>query len=241
MTNEQARQNLIANNLANAETNGFRRQMALFQERPPEPAADHGDRGGTLDLANVTGGRWMLPTKMDTTQGGLEQTGNPARRRRRRRGLPPPRAGGASPTSPATARWPWTRAARSCSPATRRARCSARTAGPSCSRAAPPARFTSTTAARSASATATPSWRRSPWSPPTTSARSAATASPTPARPRPAPDTQVRGGFLETSNVEPTTELTRLIESGRLLEANAKMITFQDQSLGKLLEAGAIG
>ena len=59
--------------------------------------------------------------------------------------------------------------------------------------------------------------------------------------PRPAPDTQVRGGFVENSNVDPTVELTRLIESGRLLESNAKMITFQDQSLGKLLEAGSVG
>ena len=44
MTNEQARQNLIANNLANAETNGFRRQMALFQERAAEPTCPTANR-----------------------------------------------------------------------------------------------------------------------------------------------------------------------------------------------------
>ena len=58
---------------------------------------------------------------------------------------------------------------------------------------------------------------------------------------RPAADVQVRGGFVEQSNVEATTELTRLIEAGRLLEANANMIRFQDSSLGRLIEASRVG
>lgn len=49
-------------------------------------------------------------------------------------------------------------------------------------------------------------------------------------------------GVTEGSNVDPTTELTRLMETQRLLEANANMIKFQDASLAKLVnEVGKIG
>ena len=48
-------------------------------------------------------------------------------------------------------------------------------------------------------------------------------------------------GYVEGSNVDPTRELTRLIEVHRLLEANANMIRHQDESLGRLIEAGKIG
>lgn len=50
------------------------------------------------------------------------------------------------------------------------------------------------------------------------------------------------GGFLERSNVDPTIELTRLMENQRLLEANANMIRFQDQTLSTLVNTvGKIG
>jgi flagellar basal-body rod protein FlgF len=49
-------------------------------------------------------------------------------------------------------------------------------------------------------------------------------------------------GFLERSNVDPTVELTRLMENQRLLEANANMIRFQDQTLSTLVNTvGKIG
>jgi flagellar basal-body rod protein FlgF len=52
----------------------------------------------------------------------------------------------------------------------------------------------------------------------------------------------VHGGFLERSNVDPTVEMTRLMESQRQLEANANMIRYQDQTLGRLVnEVGKIG
>ena len=37
--------------------------------------------------------------------------------------------------------------------------------------------------------------------------------------------------MIEHANVDPTTELTRLMETQRELEANANMIHYQDQSL----------
>ena len=42
-------------------------------------------------------------------------------------------------------------------------------------------------------------------------------------------------GSLERSNVEPTTEITQLLETQRQLEANANMIRYQDQTLGRLV------
>lgn len=52
----------------------------------------------------------------------------------------------------------------------------------------------------------------------------------------------VRSGFLERANVSPASELTQLIETQRLLEANANMIRYQDAMLGRLVnDVGKIG
>jgi flagellar basal body rod protein FlgG len=52
----------------------------------------------------------------------------------------------------------------------------------------------------------------------------------------------IRSQFLERSNVDPTLELTQLIDAQRQLEANANMIRYQDQATGKLVnEVGKIG
>jgi len=53
-------------------------------------------------------------------------------------------------------------------------------------------------------------------------------------------DSTLQPEFLERSNVDPTTELTELMKTQRLLEANAQMIRYQDQTLGKLIEVGKI-
>lgn len=54
-------------------------------------------------------------------------------------------------------------------------------------------------------------------------------------------DAEVDAGFIEGSNVDPMTELTQLIEAQRQLEANANMIRYQDQTLGKLVnEVGKV-
>ncbi|MEL7240190.1 MAG: flagellar basal body rod C-terminal domain-containing protein, partial [Planctomycetota bacterium] len=54
-------------------------------------------------------------------------------------------------------------------------------------------------------------------------------------------NTQVLGGFVERSNVDPTTELTRMMEATRFLEANAQMIRHQDTAYGKLIDAAKLG
>lgn len=48
-------------------------------------------------------------------------------------------------------------------------------------------------------------------------------------------DPSMRSGFLERSNVDPAIEITQMMDAQRQLEANANMIRYQDQSLGKLV------
>jgi len=55
---------------------------------------------------------------------------------------------------------------------------------------------------------------------------------------RPA-DARVRQGYLEDSGVEPTTELTNLILANRSYELNARMLQQQDQTLGRLINTVA--
>ena len=247
MANEQANQNLIANNLANVETNGFRRQMALFRERRPEEPG-----GGDLDatrppgglgldeLSHVTGGRWMLPTHLDTTQGSLEQTGSPLDLALVGDGfLRVEHDGKAFLTR--DGRLALDRAGTLTLAADPRSKILGDDGRPVVlknvtadrlevdDRGGVRDRDTGLTLAKLAVAVAD-----NPR--PVGGGRFAFTGTP-----RPAPDTEVRAGYVEGSNVDPTVELARMIESGRLLEANAKMIQYQDTSLGKLLEAGSIG
>ena len=55
-------------------------------------------------------------------------------------------------------------------------------------------------------------------------------------------DPNLRNGFVERSNVDPATELTTLMEAQRQLEANANMIRYQDQTMGRCVnDVGKIG
>jgi flagellar basal-body rod protein FlgF len=76
MTNSY-RQDVIANNLANSETVGFRRDVPLFHERLTS-AMEMRSRAqwGEKLFDDLTGGIWAMPTGMDLTQGDLEPTGN---------------------------------------------------------------------------------------------------------------------------------------------------------------------
>ena len=47
---------------------------------------------------------------------------------------------------------------------------------------------------------------------------------------------EIRSEFIERSNVDPTTELTDLMETERQLEASANMIKDQDQTMQMLVE-----
>jgi flagellar basal-body rod protein FlgF len=74
------RQDVIANNIANAETAGFKRDIALFDQRLTEAQARRGDPSSMSSdplLENIGGGLLAHPTLVDTRQGDLEPTGNP--------------------------------------------------------------------------------------------------------------------------------------------------------------------
>jgi flagellar basal-body rod protein FlgF len=77
MLTSEYRQAVLANNLANADTVGFKREIAVFAERAP--AAVAGERSGPSDpgLAGLSGGMWLGRTHTDYSEGTLVQTGNP--------------------------------------------------------------------------------------------------------------------------------------------------------------------
>lgn len=54
------------------------------------------------------------------------------------------------------------------------------------------------------------------------------------------PATTIRQGSLENSGVEPITEMIHMMEGQRAFEANARLITFQDQTLQQLNQVGRI-
>jgi flagellar basal body rod protein FlgG len=54
-------------------------------------------------------------------------------------------------------------------------------------------------------------------------------------RPVPPAERAVTSGFLEMSGVQPTTEMTSMIEASRMLEANINVMKTQDQMLSGLI------
>jgi flagellar basal-body rod protein FlgF len=77
MLASEYRQNVIANNLANADTVGFKRDVPTFAERLT--AVEEGLRDGpsAADLAGISGGLALGGTYTDHSVGPLMQTGNP--------------------------------------------------------------------------------------------------------------------------------------------------------------------
>jgi flagellar basal body rod protein FlgG len=77
------RQDVIANNLANSETVGFKKDLPLFQQRLTEaqlrrlPGSGGASGGATNPLLEPLGGGMLPnPTVIDSSQGDLEPTGN---------------------------------------------------------------------------------------------------------------------------------------------------------------------
>jgi flagellar basal-body rod protein FlgF len=51
------------------------------------------------------------------------------------------------------------------------------------------------------------------------------------------PDAQVKQGYIEGSGVKPVSEMVEMIQASRAVEANVNMIKFQDDALDRLLQA----
>jgi flagellar basal-body rod protein FlgF len=54
------------------------------------------------------------------------------------------------------------------------------------------------------------------------------------------PATQVRSGVIETSGVDPMSEMISMMDGFRAFEANAKMISYQDQTLSQINTIGRV-
>ncbi len=78
MQANEYRMNIVANNLANAETTGFKHDLAVFAQRPVESKT----RPGAMPLVHpvfdgMSGGVNVRPTHHSFAQGNLENTGRP--------------------------------------------------------------------------------------------------------------------------------------------------------------------
>lgn len=76
MTN-QYRQNVIANNLANSQTVGFKREIATFSERLRESQLDEYDNPSNDLMETLSGGSWLGRTHTDFSDGPTSKTDNP--------------------------------------------------------------------------------------------------------------------------------------------------------------------
>ncbi|MBK9129115.1 MAG: flagellar hook-basal body protein [Phycisphaerales bacterium] len=74
---DEYRQSVIANNLANADTVGFQRDVAVFAERLPASEAGRRSGASAPDLAGLSGGLWLGRTHTDFSPGQHVKTDNP--------------------------------------------------------------------------------------------------------------------------------------------------------------------
>jgi flagellar basal-body rod protein FlgF len=70
------RQDVIANNLANVENVGFKRDVSNFQQRLTESRLRREQNISNPTLEDLSGGMLLSPVSVDLTQGELEPTGN---------------------------------------------------------------------------------------------------------------------------------------------------------------------
>lgn len=241
MTNSY-RQDVIANNIANAETVGFKKDLALFQERRTE-LAERGFSPGRSNalLEALGGGIYASPTTVDTTQGELEPTGNSLDVAIIGRGLLAVKHGD---------RTQLTRDGRMV--VNHRGRLALANNEnvevldikgrplPVDPRFPPQVARDGTV-----SQNGQPIGRIGVFEVPDptqlTKAGGTMLAYPDVKQLRPSITSTLRSEFVERANVEPSSELAQLMEAQRQLEANANMIRYQDQMLSKLVnEVGKI-
>lgn len=71
---QSKRLEVIANNLANVDTVGFKRELAIFQARYAEETQQGADYPGSGSLNDLGGGIWVRETKTDFSAGALKLT-----------------------------------------------------------------------------------------------------------------------------------------------------------------------
>ena len=240
------RQDVIANNLANVETVGFKRNIATFQQRLTEAQQRGGAENQETDpmLEHIGGGLFCAPTRLDMSQGELERTANnldvsilgqgffavrdndQARLTRDGRFMLD-NAGNLIMTNASASH----------------------VLGPDGQPISIPGYVsTAVEVAKDGtiSAHGQPIGRVGVFNVPDPSQLvkegGGLLSYPDLSKKMTPIDANLRNGFVERSNVDPATELTTLMEAQRQLEANANMIRYQDQTLGRCVnDVGKIG
>ena len=236
MTNSY-RQDVISNNIANAETVGFKKDLALFQQRPTA-AQEAGSIGATNKmLEKLGGGIFAAPTRIDTSQGDLEPTGNSLDIGIQGNGYFKVNDGSKTHL---------TRDGRFMLDQAGHLVMSNAASQQVLDQKDRPIQFDLKRAGRPISINEQGQIEQDGKPVGTIGLYDAADSSklqkqggnlmshPDTANLRPATGI-IRGGFVEHANVEPATELAQLMDSQRQLEANANMIRYQDQTLARLV------
>ena len=240
------RQDVLANNVANSETVGFKRNHAAFHERLNAAM----ERGEPLSQDRMfdpmTGGLLASPTQVDFSQGTLDQTGNPLDLAIQGQGFFAVRGGNETSLTRAgrfmidsegfliTAT---DSAEKVLDPKGR----PVSLAGYRASELSMGADGTIYDANSRAVISRVGLFDVADRSQLVKNGGNAFTSANLEASLVPAADAKLRAGYVEGSNVDPTHELTQLMEAQRELEANANMIRYQDQAMSKLVnEVGKI-
>lgn len=231
------RQDVIANNLANLETTGFKRSLALFRERSAASAPDDTVRG-------LSGGLLVAPTRVDLSQGALEDTGNPLDVALHGEGFFALRQPDGTLRLTRDGRTTIDRDGYLVSASDGRSRLLDVRRRPILIKGFAPSMLNVDRGGRILVAGTSESLGQiGVFALP----RGVAAIPDGRGRIRvpdgslPGADAEVRGGMVERSNVDPALEMVRLMEAQRQLDANANLIRFQDQATGRLVaEVGKI-
>jgi len=230
------RQDVIANNLANSETVGFKRDLAMFAQRPAADQTSPLKAGfGSALLDKIGGGTFASPNYIDTTEGTLEPTGN---------SLDAAIDGdGYFTVAGKNGQQMLTRDGRFHIDLAGHLTRTGNQANPVLDVNGHPINLDPTLTARFDEA-----GRVIQGGQPVAQLGVVSVSDPTQLRKSgddlyayadpnglKSSDAQVRGGFVERSTVDPATELSALMDTQRVLEANANMMHYQDQMLGDLV------
>jgi flagellar basal-body rod protein FlgF len=236
------RQDVIANNIANAETVGFKRDLALFQERRTELQ----DRGMAPSRSNklmeaLGGGCFAAPTLVDDTQGEMESTGNNLDVAIVGQGYYKV-AHGDQTLLTRNGRFIINHAGRLALASNENFEVLDVKGKPiTVEQGTPPLISGDGTVSQKSQAVAQIGVVDVPDKTKLTKSGGTMVAYPDAKNLRPLATPTVRSEFVERANVDPATELGSLMDAQRQLEANANMIRYQDQMLSKLCnEVGKI-
>lgn len=231
------RQDVVANNLANVETVGFKRSLAIFRERAAEEQPDDAIRG-------LSGGLLVAPSRLDLSQGPLEDTGNPLDLALHGEGFFAVRQPDGSVRLTRDGRTVVDRDGFLVAASDGVSRILDHRQRPILVRGFPPSMLSVDRAGRISVMGSGESlgqvgvFALPPGTPPVPEGRGRIIVS---GGALPRGNAEVHGGMVERSNVDPATEMVRLMEAQRQLDANANLIRFQDQATGRLVsEVGKI-